>query len=258
MTRELVKGLTFRKPQSSFDGKNFLEFVEKQYLKSNKSGNKRKETFSPSNIGGYNGLCPRYWYLAFKGTKFTDSTDAMGIANMANGTAAHTRIERLLQDSGIPVDVEIEIKLDSPPIRGYVDMMLEWEGEVVVGEFKTARQEVFGIRQATSKPSAQHLIQLLIYLKATNKNSGFILYENKNTNELLVIPVVMNDRYEKIIEDVFEWMRLVYKNYEEGELPERPFTKRSAQCKNCPVWDTCWTGEKGTVVIPPMEVPKVI
>lgn len=257
MARDIVQNLTFRQKQS-FDSASFSKFLEAQYLKSNRSGTRTKKTFAPSSIGGYNGLCPRYWYLAFNEHDFEDNNDALGIANMANGTAAHSRIEKLLEDSGVPVDIEVEITLTDPPIRGFIDFMLEWDGEIVIGEFKTARQEVFLIRQAQMKPSAQHLIQVLIYLKATGKKSGFVLYENKNTQEFLVIPVELNDRNEKIISEVFDWLRMVYTNFEEGELPKRPFTKRNKICKSCPLFNDCWEKQpEGTVDIPIMEVPTV-
>lgn len=258
MAREIVQNLKFRKAKASFDPAAFSAFLERQYLKSNRSGTRTKQTFAPSSIGGYNGVCPRYWYLAFSEHEFNDNNDALGIANMANGTAAHSRIEKLLEESGIPVDVEVEMKMADPPIRGYIDMMLEVDGEVVIGEFKTTRQEVFMIRQASMKPSAQHLIQLLIYLKATGKTSGFLLYENKNTQEFLVIPVQMNEKNEAIIEEVFEWLRMVYKNFEEGELPKRPFTKRNKTCKSCAIFEWCWEKQpEGTIDIPIMEVPKI-
>lgn len=257
-TRDIIQNLTFRKATGKFNPAAFAAFLEEQYLKSNRSGTRTKQTFAPSSIGGYNGICPRYWYLAFNEHQFEDNNDAIGIANMSNGTAAHARIEKLLTDSGIPVDVEVEIKLTDPPVRGYIDMMLEWEGEIVVGEFKTTRQEVFLIRQSTMKPSAQHLIQILLYLKATGKTQGFLLYENKNTQEFLVIPVDLNERNETIINDVFEWMRMVYKNFEEGELPKRPVSRRNKICKGCPLFNDCWEIQpEGTVDLPLMEVPKV-
>ena len=258
MARDIIQNLKFRKATGTFDPAAFSTFLETQYLKSNRSGTRTKVTFAPSSIGGYNGTCPRYWYLAFNEHQFVDNNDALGIANMANGTAAHSRIERLMLDSGIPVDCEVEMKLADPPIRGYIDMMLEWDGQIVVGEFKTTRQEVFLIRQSTMKPSAQHLIQVLIYLKATGKRQGFLLYENKNTQEFLVIPVELNERNEALIEEVFDWLRLVYKNFEEGGLPKRPWTRKNKICKSFPLFDHCWNQQpEGTVDIPVMEVPKI-
>jgi len=258
MAREIIKNLTYRKTTGTFDPAEFSVFLEDQYLKKNRSGTRAKKTFAPSSIGGYNGICPRYWYLAFNQHDFADSNDALGIANMSNGTYSHSRIEKLLEDSGVPVDLESEMTYADPPIRGYIDIMIEWEGEIVVGEFKTARSEAFAVRQASMKPSFQHLVQILIYLKATQKKSGFLLYENKNTQEFLVIPVEMNERNEALLEKVFEWLRAVYKNFEEGELPKRPFTRKSVICKGCAIKDWCWEQQpEGTVDMPAMEVPKV-
>ena len=257
MSRNIIANLKFKK-NTHFNADDFSKFIEEQYLKSNRTRDMTKVTFSPSSVGGYNGLCPRYWYMAFKGANFVDKNDALGIANMSVGTASHDRIEKLMENSGIPVDIEVEIKMEDPPIRGYVDMMLEWDNNIVVGEYKTTRQEVFFIRQATMKPSAQHLIQVLIYLKATGKTSGFVFYENKNTQEFLIIPVELNAANEKIIEEVFDWLRMVYKNYQEGELPKRPVSRRNKICKGCALFEECWeTQPEGTVEIPLMEVPKI-
>ena len=66
------------------------------------------------------------------------------------------------------------------------------------------------------------------------------MYENKNTQELCLIPISVNDRYIKIINDLFDWLREVRAAYENDTLPERVGTKTSAMCKNCPVKNTCW------------------
>ena len=38
-------------------------------------------------------------------------------------------------------------------------------------------------------------------------DEGFFLYENKNTQEVLVIPVMMTDKNKQIIEELFLWLR---------------------------------------------------
>ena len=257
-SRDIVQNLSFRGQPGLVDAAGLSAFLEKQYLKANRApAQTQKVTFSPSSIGGYNGLCPRYWYMAFKGAMYIDNNDAIGIANMANGTAAHSRIEGLFKDSGANVELEVEARIDDPPVRGFIDLMIEWDNEILVGEVKTTRQEVFMIRQTTMKPSAQHLLQVLLYLKATGNKRGFLLYENKNSQEFLVIPVEYTEQNKKILNEALDWMRLVYKNYQEGELPTRPFTKKNKNCKGCPIFDECWSAEPGTVTIAPMEVPKL-
>lgn len=260
MTKSIVQNLKFRKQaDGSFDSAALSSFIEAEYLKSNRVKETKKYSFSPSSIGYGHGTCPRYWYLAFSGGTFVDTNDAQGIANMSNGTSAHERLQTLFRESGILVDEEVEVKLSDPPVRGFIDVLIRWEGEVIPGEIKTARSEVFTYRQTQMKPSGNHLLQLLIYLKATGKPRGFLYYENKNTQEFLIIPVEMNEKNQAILEEALDWMREVYANYESDDdtLPTRPFQKRNKICQNCPLLDDCWNKNgPGVVDLPVMVVPK--
>jgi CRISPR/Cas system-associated exonuclease Cas4 (RecB family) len=108
-------------------------------------------------------------------------------------------------------------------------------------------------------------------MKVFKKDKGFFVIENKNTNELLIIPVKMTAKNNELIERVFEWMRTVKANSDADTLPMRPFTKSSWNCQGCPVRATCWpeleNGKNynkgsvndpapGVVDLPPLEVPK--
>ena len=59
---------------------------------------------------------------------------------------------------------------------------MEYDNETVIGEIKTAKQEVWDTRQAEMSPSSNHLLQLLTYMKLKDAKEGFFLYENKNLN----------------------------------------------------------------------------
>jgi hypothetical protein len=138
---------------------------------------------------------------------------------------------------------------------------MEYDGETVIGEIKTAKQEVWDTRQVEMKPSANHMLQLLTYMKLKKAKEGFFLYENKNTQELLVIPVSMNEKNTKIIEETFLWMQEVWDNFKDGDLPMRPesATKSKMPCTYCPVKKECWskTSEIGTVQIETYKVPGI-
>lgn len=260
MARDIVQGLKFRKQPKGFDANELAALLEAAYLQQRRPNkHTQKKTFSPSTIGYGHGTCPRYWFLAFTGGMYIDNVDALGVANMANGTQAHERIEKLFDISGIRIGNEIEILHDDPPIRGFADVDINWHGEEVIGEVKTTRSEAFLVRQATMKPSPNHLFQILTYMKVKNRRLGFLLYENKNSQEFLIIPVEMNETNTKIIDEAFEWMRNVYKTYTDGTPPERPLTKRSKICKACPFYEWCWSDEspEGVIDIPVMEVPKL-
>lgn len=259
MARDIIQGLKFRKQPAGFDANKLAEMLEEAYMQQRRPDkHTQKKTFSPSTIGYGHGTCPRYWYLAFTGGPYVDVVDALGIANMSNGTQAHERIEKLFDDSGIRLGNEIEVTMSDPPVRGFADVEIDWNGEEIIGEIKTTRQEAFLVRQSTMKPSPNHLLQILIYMKARKKKLGFLLYENKNSQEFLVLPVEMNERNEKIIDDVLDWMRRVYKAYQDEEVPVRPVRRNAKICKSCPFRTYCWSDDspEGVVEMPVMEVPK--
>jgi len=261
MAREIVKNLKFKKYDGNFDVKGFAKMLDDAYLSTKRAdGEMQKKSFSPSSFGYGQGNCPRYWYMAFSGAYFIDNNDAQAVANMAYGTQAHERIQGMIEKIGMPVsdvETEIEIKNDYPPIRGFIDLVFKWDGQPVLGEIKTAKQEVWDTRQAEMSPSSNHLLQLLTYMKLKQIDEAFFLYENKNTQELLLIPVQMNERNKEIIEGLFLWLCEVYDNYSNGDIPMRPFLKTSYTCKSCPIKKECWAGETGTVQIEAYEVPKL-
>jgi CRISPR/Cas system-associated exonuclease Cas4 (RecB family) len=256
MTRRINPKLLF-KPKMAFDVAEFNKILENGYLATrNDKTIKMKTSFSPSVIGGYHGTCPRYWYLAFTGAEFEDTFDALGIVAMNSGTDAHTRIQKILKDADLEVEAEVEVLSCDPPIRGFVDLVLDWQGTKVVGEIKTTKQESFAHRVGTHKPYKSHYIQILLYMHILEANEGFVLYENKNTGEFVTLPIVMTPGRKASIESVLEWMRGVYSIADGDISPNRVFEKKSYICKKCPVYKHCWKEELSEFVeIPALEVP---
>jgi hypothetical protein len=199
--------------------------------------------------------------MAFSGAMFIDNNDAVAVANMAQGTQAHERLQKLIATMPEFRSEEEEIINDYPPIRGFIDLIMEYDGETVIGEIKTAKQEVWDTRQSEMKPTANHMLQLLTYMKLKNAKEGFFLYENKNTQEILVIPVSMNDRNKEIIEGTFRWLESVWDNFQNGDLPKRPegATKSKMPCTYCPIKTECYEkgGPVGTVELDLFVVPKI-
>jgi CRISPR/Cas system-associated exonuclease Cas4 (RecB family) len=259
MGRKIIGNLKFQKSlEGGFDVNEFAQMMEAAYTDvEQRDSFTQKKTFSPSTIGYGHGNCARYWFIAFTGAEFEDNFDAMARANMDNGTAAHDRIQKVMAKTGVLKATEIEITNDDPPIRGFADAIIEWNGKEVIGEIKTAKDEVYSLRQAEMKPSGNHLLQILTYMKIRKAEQGFLYYENKNNQEYLIIPVNISERNKQIINDVFDWLRTTYAAYKEGTLPNRAFTKSVSACKYCPVKKTCWKelGD-GEVIIPAMVPPK--
>jgi CRISPR/Cas system-associated exonuclease Cas4 (RecB family) len=145
--------------------------------------------------------------------------------------------------------------------------LVDWKDSEVVVEIKTCKSSTWNSRVATNSVPGYQMIQLLIYMYVTGHDRGFFMTENKDTHELFILPVKMDEKNKALVEKVFDWMRLVKKNSEDGELPTRPFNKSSYQCKGCAVRDTCWEGwtrgsvngtdpNPGTVTLPVLEIPK--
>lgn len=228
-----------------------------------------KTSFAPSGLG-YSGSCPRYWYYAFNGATFKYDTEAPAMANMDAGSDAGKRIASVLKKADLLVDDEVAVRHNDPPIFGYIDALVKWKGETIVAEVKTTKNETWQYRTFNNTVPGYQMIQLLIYMYITKKDRGFFLTENKNTHQIFILPVRMTDENRKWVEEVFDWMRTVKKNADEGELPIRPFTNKSMQCKGCPVREKCWEGWErtnkskgtgtdpapGTIEIPALEIPK--
>lgn len=229
-----------------------------------------KKSFAPSGLG-YSGACPRYWYYAFNGAEFQYDTEAPAMANMEAGTDSGARLAKMLKKAGILIDDEQEVNTIGdkrlPPIRGYIDAVVEWQGSEILVEVKTCKSSTWNSRVLSNSVPGYQMLQLLLYMYVTNHDKGFFMTENKDTHELFILPVKMTDEYRALIEDVLDWMRTVKDNADNGELPTRPFNKSSMQCKGCAVRETCWEGwtrgkvngtdpAPGTITLPVLEGPK--
>ena len=247
-----------------FGTRAFGEMLENALAREDKES--QKTSFAPSNLG-YSGSCPRYWYYAFNGVTFTYKRDALGVANMEAGSDSGRRLAGVLEKAGILIDSEVEVRHEDPPIGGFIDAIVRWKDADVIVEVKTTKTETWQARAMHNTVPGYQLIQLLIYMYIMNNDRGFFLTENKNTNEIFILPIRMTDEYKKLVEDVFDWMRKVKDNADNGELPTRPFNKSSMQCKGCLARATCWKGwtrgsvngtdpNPGTVTLPVLELPR--
>lgn len=228
-----------------------------------KAGFTQKKTFAPSTIGYGHGNCARYWYIAFNGAEFEDTATAQGKANMENGNYVHDRLQERLSKMDKTYKVvahEIDMTYDDPPIHGFMDTLItDGEAEYPI-EIKSAKDEVWTSKSVTLQPTDNHRVQLLTYMKIKGYKQGAFLYENKNDNSALWILINFDKKNEEIIDYVFDWLRGVYKLYQDQTLPNRPSeSKTRMPCSYCPVKKVCWKEMKndlGDVEYPLMVVPK--
>lgn len=230
-----------------------IEKINSGYIANRGTRYQQKKTFAPSTIAYGHGECARYWYLAFEGGDFEDYADPFAGANMTNGTKSHERIQKAMEDAGILIDSEFKITYEDPPIFGYGDVILDWQGEELLGEIKTAMAEGFEYRKKSRKAKNGHLIQILIYMKILKKAKGVIIYENKNNHELLAIPVEVNDYYIGWVNKAFDWMREVRRAWEDKLLPKKNYRSNSKICKTCPLAKVCDAAGEGKIKINSLE-----
>lgn len=227
--------------------------IIKGYEASNETKFQTKKSFAPSSIvySGGNGICPRYWYLAFSGGEFVYNNDGKSIANMDSGTDRHKRIEAAMQGAGVLTQSELDIVNDDPPIYGKVDCMINWKDVEYVGEIKTKDDEGFKYYLRSMKPSSYHVLQLLIYMKILKKKKGLIIYENKNTHDILILPVNVNQDHVDFVNYLFDWMKQVYAAWKSQTLPKIPFRgeKQIKLCDRCPLQKQCSEAPAGEVFI---------
>jgi CRISPR/Cas system-associated exonuclease Cas4 (RecB family) len=277
MARNLLKQVMIKpavptlRPEEDFV-EGLVEEMEKGYTIDLKPKFTKKYTFAPSTLTYGAGECARYWYLAFDGAVFTDNADAYGVANRSQGTLSHDRLQGAILKSGLLQEgmefdpepskykkqihpaMEFRIKHDDPPISGFGDVMLNYKGETILGEIKTAPNEGFEYRKAKRKGKIGHLMQLIMYMKIMKKDKGALIYENKNNHELLVVPIAVNDHYRRWVDQAFDWMRTVRKAWEDQTLPQKTYRANSRICKACPIQKACAEAETGVVKIKPLEL----
>lgn len=223
----------------------------------NDSSFKKKVSFAPSSLG-YAGSCPRYWYYAFNGSMFKDNVTSSGRAAMDAGIDRHVRLQEVYKQADLEeAGIEQEVKYSNPPIRGFIDTLVTMDGVRAVGDIKTVKSDKFNYIAQRMKPNKTHALQILIYMYILDVKYGYIHYEDKDTNQELFIPVTMTPRLKEYVEAVFEWMNDVKDNADNGELPKRPYSQKSFNCKFCPLYNQCWKtdkNEEGTIDIEPLKV----
>jgi len=268
MTKSLLQSIMIKNnslPKPAFDVSGIAEKINNGYLANQDPKFMTKKTFAPSTLtySDGNGVCPRYWYLAFEGAIFESYSTPFDIANMSSGTLSHSRIEKALLESGIVKvykkenaqtkeledSTEFKVISSSPPIFGYGDCMIVWNDEEIVGEIKTQNNEAFEYRKRVGKPKQDHVAQTLIYMKVLKRSKGIIIYENKNNHELLLFPIEVNDHYRGWIDNTFEWMESISNAWKNKQLPIKNYRTNAKICKKCPVKKTCDEAGDGIIKI---------
>tara|TARA_B110001454_G_scaffold159467_1_gene148806 strand:+ start:1197 stop:1952 length:756 start_codon:yes stop_codon:yes gene_type:complete len=210
-----------------------LKSIDLHLEERNKTTLKRVDGFHPS----YTNQCARYWVYLFRGVEVVDTFAPQTHRIFDNGHAVHERIYSYLRDMNILAAEEIPVNLDDPPIRGTADGIINFDGKKLI-ELKSISDVGFAYRRTYNRPKDDHVRQAQIYMHCLDLSSGFVIYENKNNQEIL--PIYM-ERDDEFIEKLFKKYRKVYKAFLGDTLPVRPYKSASSQqCMYCNARDFCW------------------
>jgi CRISPR/Cas system-associated exonuclease Cas4 (RecB family) len=207
--------------------------IDLHFESRNKKELKRVDGFHPS----YTNQCARYWVYLFRGVEVESTFTPQTYRIFDNGHAVHDRIYSYLSGMGILLKEEVPISYDDPPISGTADGVINFHGEKLI-ELKSISDAGFAYRKTYNKPKDDHIRQAQIYMKCLDLDSGFVIYENKNNQEIL--PIYM-ERDDIFIEKLFTKYRKIHKSFIDDVLPVRPYKSiDSKQCVSCNAKDFCW------------------
>lgn len=158
--------------------KRMNEFFRDKIAKRNKERDHKRKTgftnFRVSDLGNE----PRLLYLASLGfIQWADSPQSL--RRMENGTGAHERWERWVEEAGILIAKEQNVECKNPPCRGRYDFKVLLDGLPWVAEFKSI--DLRGYSEL-KEPKFDHIVQQAIYMKLDDTPRGYIIYENKDNN----------------------------------------------------------------------------
>jgi CRISPR/Cas system-associated exonuclease Cas4 (RecB family) len=208
------------------------EAIDEQLSKKNQTTFKKVGGFHPS----YTNQCSRYWYYLFEGVNVTSDFSPQTHRIFDNGHAVHERLYSYFRDMGILVDEEIKVTYADPPIEGTADGIINWYGDKLI-ELKSISSEGFHYRQIYKKPKDDHYRQAQIYMHCLDLDSGFVIYENKNNQEILPIYI---EKDQVFIDKLFKKYREFYGNFVTQNIPDRPYKRTSKNCSSCDLAALCW------------------
>ena len=129
---------------------------------------------------------------------------------------------------------EVNVRKDDFWFSGHIDCIFKLAGDLGIVDFKSMNSRMFS---QLREPLEKHIIQVTIYLWILDIHSGFLLYENKDTQKIKLYEIVRNDELVEKIKNRAMGLKGIL---EQRKLPKRPFKKDSKQCKSCDFKSVCW------------------
>jgi len=173
---------------------------------SSKKRNGMKGKFHASVIGN---PCDRYLYLAYNGLLPELPLSARVQRIFDNGNYLEYRMGKYFERLGILIKKELPCRLENPVISGRIDFILRHPKlNTVLLELKSIKGSLF---DELDGPQETHATQAQVYLHLNNLgiDTGYVLYENKDNQELKCFKVEKDDeKLNSILERCYAIMSL--------------------------------------------------
>lgn len=261
--------------QGKYAGLNLVDMLH-QYLIEEDQKNQQKRydegrigKFYPSSVGS----CKRkvaYQMMGYPGKP----KQGRSVLILDNGTYFHERMEKYYEEMGILVAPELKLKDAELRISGRSDAIIYnfmketegpiegdewiklykpayneegnetgeelvyegWASDVLIVEFKSAKDKSYEDYTPKTKPQKKHEMQLQLYFYLTGIRAGMVYYENKNTQDHKYYYVEYN---QAMVDEIINDIKFVIEHIDKGTLPEREFQPTSFECRYCDFRDIC-------------------
>lgn len=178
---------------------------------------------SPSSVCG----CQRQAVLKFVGMQGRKRMDPKVELIFEDGNWRHHKWQYMFSDMAalFPrkfklIGVEMPVRYDELLVAGRLDAHVEiytkgeWTEWIV--DFKGANSWAYDSVFRNHEAKAEHLLQLLCYMKARGVKNGMLLYDSKDQNDFIVYTMTMTKAKWHQVE---EWCREVVAQMERQQLP---------------------------------------
>jgi hypothetical protein len=169
------------------DNRNWVEQVVDDAVEGSMKSPQPTDHFYPSAAGS----CPRLIQLnMFCLVKNDINCKTQRIFD--NGNYVHQRYADYFKKSGKLIQEEAAFRFMYKDflVSGRVDVVVkDYNDKKFIGEMKSANDKNFTERLITNSPAEDHIKKWNIYAFGLKILDGFVLYENKNDQRLLVFPM---------------------------------------------------------------------
>lgn len=176
----------------------------------------------------------------------------------AQGNATHEKWYKLFKQQNIDVAIERRLFLKEYDLSFTIDALLNIFNEEIICDIKSQNSYIF--KKSKGHPSGEK--QVNFYLWALSKytgvahKKGFVLVDNKNDQEIKVVPVAYDkEKVRPYVMRLKEIQRLKKIFLEEHKAPPRKFEDKSCKkCSQCNMRDACWNIGIGRIKLTKEEI----